>query len=197
MSNIEPVTVLYPASGGTIETDVPMRGKAHPGGEVFIDNVPTTGVLQSAEVNATGDWQETFPGKGARKIRFIQKVNGQRYDQPGVFEFNVGAAPAPAPDMEQPNSSHSDLDPQGAFLVNARLYNDVDKVLLQVGEAGSDAMWTKEMEPHLTQMYKWYLLLDVVDSLPVGYYFARAWTIKNGVASRPTPDVPFRVGMPS
>lgn len=62
--NITPVTVVFPVRDGTIETDISMLGKGHPGGEVLIYNVPSNGIVQHADVDSKGDWGETFPGLG-------------------------------------------------------------------------------------------------------------------------------------
>jgi len=98
--------------------------------------------------------------------------------------------------MLYPKPNESDVPSRGGFSVDARLYNDVDRVLLEVREAGGRVLWAKDMSPGVYK-YHWVLELAPQDRLAVGYYSTRAWTIKNGVDSRPTSDVPFSVGMPT
>jgi hypothetical protein len=194
--SIIPVSVLYPVQNGTIETDVPMLGKGHPNGEVLIFNVPSNDIIEHSDVDSEGNWSETFPGIGERTVKFSQLVNGTIYVTPGEFKFKVDPAPPPAPHMLYPKPNESDVSSRGGFLVDAGRYNEVDRVVLEVREAGGKILWEKDMYRSV-YVYRWALELAPQDRLAVGYYITKAWTIKNGVESRSTSDVPFSVGMPT
>jgi len=193
--SIAPIVITFPREHGTVEADNPMRGTAHPNGEVFIGNVPSTGVKQAAKVDANGNWEKVFPGTGPQKVSFEQVVNGQIHSRPGDFSFTVAGAPPIAPKFLQP-TPEADLGPKGAFMIEIPLYTESDESALEISYAGGSVIISQNMGPDpASNMSRRYLILD--KPLDVGYYSVRARYKSNGVWSRYTAETNFSVGMPT
>ena len=188
---IAPIGIVFPKPGETIEADIPMRGTAEPGAEIYIKYVPTTGIIDLASVDQDGNWSEAF-FKGTHTVQLSQRVGQEIIQGPGNFTFSVISAPPKAPEIKHPlpGQNHTGLM---AIHVNVGMNRTVTAVKAEVGVAGGaviDSGNLQKIQPD--GMWSW-----TPDRLATGYYFVRACYTEDGIDSRWTADVPFSIGMPT
>jgi hypothetical protein len=186
-----PIVIIFPKPGETIEADIPMRGTAQPGAEIYIRYVATAGSVDLAPVDQNGNWSELF-SKGTHTVKLSQKVGQEVIDGPGNFTFTVIAAPPKAPEIKHPlpGQNHTGLM---AVHVNVGMYTTATAVKAEVGFAGGDVIQSGNLEKSQPAgTWSW-----TPERLATGYYFVRAFYTLDGIDSRWTADVPFSIGMPT
>ena len=187
-----PIVIVFPKPGETIEADIPMRGTAEAGAEIYIRYVPATGSTDLAPVDHNGNWSELFT-KGTHTVKLSQKVGKELIDGPGNFTFSVIDAPPKAPEIKHPlpGQNHTGLM---AVHVNVGMYTTATAVKAEVGVAGGKVIQSGNLKTSQPAgMWSW-----TPERLATGYYFVRAcYTTEDGIDSRWTADVPFSIGMPT